>query len=484
MQHRRRVMVSLAATSLIASALVAWGSPASAATQTFTQPEPVVATWESTGRVSASTGSLDVPVVPDADGETSTLTVAGPALARTVDVAVQVNLIHPSVDDLDLVLVAPDGRAMTLIGDVGGVNGLDGWVEIGAFSFGGMTGPLAPYSDTSIDPEVERGLPTDFDTTPGDADAFPGAAPASFVPLFGTDVSGVWTLHAYDDTTGNVGSVTGWSIRLTYGITASPSPSTLVVSGTPQVVTDVDLMLHDVDSGHLSDTEVVLESPDGRYAHVLSDAGGSAVADLDMALDDEAGADIPESETPAAGGSYRPRNYDGGDASEPLGGVETIAMDARLSVFDGGPATGTWKLWLFQECCGASSAIASWSLRITTADPPPTPASVVSDTTAPVLSGVRLRPGLLPTGEGARLKVTSSERASLAGVVQRRREGKWQAVGTKRWSLAAGANTRTFYGKTSERRLRSGAYRVRLVATDPAGNSSATTSIRFRVDRG
>ena len=357
------------------------------------------------------------------------------------------------MDDLDLVLVAPDGRAMTLIGDVGGVNGLDGWVEIGAFGFGGMTGPLAPYSDTSIDPEVERGLPTDFDTTPGDADAFPGAAPASFVPLFGTDVSGVWTLHAYDDTTGNVGSVTGWSIRLTYGITASPSPSTLVVSGTPQVVTDVDLMLHDVDSGHLSDTEVVLESPDGRYAHVLSDAGGSAVADLDMALDDEAGADIPESETPAAGGSYRPRNYDGGDASEPLGGVETIAMDARLSIFDGGPATGTWKLWLFQECCGASSAIASWSLRITTADPPPTPASVVSDTTAPVLSGVRLRPGLLPTGEGARLKVTSSERASLAGVVQRRRDGKWQAVGTKRWSLAAGANTRTFYGKTSERRL-------------------------------
>ena len=33
-------------------------------------------------------------------------------------------------------------------------------------------------------------------------------------------------------------------------------------------------------------------------------------------------------------------------------------------------------------------------------------------------------------------------------------------------------------------RLRSGTYRVRLTATDPAGNTSATVTIRFRVDRG
>ena len=106
------------------------------------------------------------------------------------------------------------------------------------------------------------------------------------------------------------------------------------------------------------------------------------------------------------------------------------------------------------------------------------------DSTAPVLSGARLSPGRLPTGEGARLRVTSTERAALAGVVQRRREGRWRAVGTKRWSLRAGANDRVFYGKTAEQRLTSGTYRVRLTATDPAGNTSATTTIRFRVDRG
>ena len=92
-------------------------------------------------------------------------------------------------------------------------------------------------------------------------------------------------------------------------------------------------------------------------------------------------------------------------------------------------------------------------------------------------------PARLPTGEGARLRLTSSERAALSGVVQRRRDGRWRAVGTKRWSVAAGANDRTFYGKTSEQRLGSGKYRVRLTATDPTGNASPTTTLRFRVDR-
>ena len=102
----------------------------------------------------------------------------------------------------------------------------------------------------------------------------------------------------------------------------------------------------------------------------------------------------------------------------------------------------------------------------------------------PVLSGRGPKPGNLPTGAGARLRLTSSERAALSGVVQRKRDGRWRAVGSKRWSVAVGANTKTFYGKTSEQRLKSGTYRVRLTATDPAGNTSATTTIRFRVDRG
>ena len=56
--------------------------------------------------------------------------------------------------------------------------------------------------------------------------------------------------------------------------------------------------------------------------------------------------------------------------------------------------------------------------------------TAVNDTAAPLLTRAKLTPGRLPTGEGARLKVTSSEPAKLVGVVQRKRDGKWRSVGT------------------------------------------------------
>ena len=167
----------------------------------------------------------------------------------------------------------------------------------------------------------------------------------------------------------------------------------------------------------------------------------------------------------------------------------TLSMTASASDRWSGPPSIIWDFGDGRSATGASTshvyaAAGSYVVRVTATDAVGNARSLtrtitVTDATAPVLSGARLRPGLLPTGEGATLKVTSSERAALAGVVQRRRDGAWRTVGTKRWSVAAGANTRTFYGKTSEQRLRTGRYRVRLTATDPAGNASATTTIRF-----
>ena len=61
-------------------------------------------------------------------------------------------------------------------------------------------------------------------------------------------------------------------LTVSYGLPASPSASELVVSGLPSTVSDVNLELLDV-NGYLGNTELLLESPDGRHAHVLSDAG-------------------------------------------------------------------------------------------------------------------------------------------------------------------------------------------------------------------
>ena len=84
------------------------------------------------------------------------------------------------------------------------------------------------------------------------------------------------------------------------------------------------------------------------------------------------------------------------------------------------------------------------------------PGAPVGDRTPPVLSRARLAPDLLPTGHGARLRLTSSEAGRLIGVVERRRlNGQWRTVGTKRWSLAAGRSWKTFYGQAAQQRLAS-----------------------------
>ena len=164
----------------------------------------------------------------------------------------------------------------------------------------------------------------------------------------------MWTLHAYDDTAGNVGSVQSWSLDVYFGLPAAPSPSTLAVSGLPRDLTDVNLVLSDVDGGSCRqlDTELLLESPDGRYAHVLSDTDvRTGRRTLDLTLDDEAAADLPQIAARRVRAATDPATTTTSDQSEPIGGVDTMDMDAGLSVFDGGPANGTWKLWVFQEYC-------------------------------------------------------------------------------------------------------------------------------------
>ena len=109
-------------------------------------------------------------------------------------------------------------------------------------------------------------------------------------------------------------------------------------------------------------------------------------------------------------------------------------------------------------------------------------AAPVGDRTPPVLSRARLAPDLLPTGHGAKLKVTSTEAGRLVGVVERRKQnGQWREIGAKRWSLQAGRSSKTFYGQAAQLRLDTGKHRVRLVATDAAGNASSPVVLRFRV---
>ena len=482
MQHRSRPFVSIAAASLVASALVS-GPPASAAVGTFTQPETITITHADTEYVVAAS-TTSVALTDDAVA-TSILRVEAPPEATLSFVTVRLDLTHPRMDDLDLTLVTPSGQAMTLLSDVGGDDAFDGDLRFRGFGSGSTLSDHAMCGSTLTCVRVGA---ADFDSS-GDVEALPpgmpDSPPADFAALGGSIAPGDWTLYAGDDSAGHDGVLQGWSVEVYYALPGDPSPSMLVVDSLPGAVTDVDLTLHDVDAKTLDETELVLESPDGRRAHVLSDVAFGRVTDLELTLDDEAPAAVPYKPAPASG-AFRPFDRDAGDLYEWVDDFDTAQLDSALSAFDGAAANGTWRLYVQQEYCCVEATIDGWSLRITATDPtdPTGPPTVTTDTAAPALTNVELTPKRLPTGSGARLQVASTEAARLVGVVQLRRKGDWNRVGTKRWSVRAGANTRLFYGKTAQGRLRSGSYRVLLVATDAAGNASAEVRRRFHVDRG
>jgi uncharacterized delta-60 repeat protein len=130
-----------------------------------------------------------------------------------------------------------------------------------------------------------------------------------------------------------------------------------------------------------------------------------------------------------------------------------------------------------------------------------------TDTTAPVISNASIAPrawALKPRGaveallskkkkakKGTKIRYTLSEPARVVVRIERRkvkkRKGKkrisFVAVGSFAKAGAAGANSNPFSGRIGKKKLKPGRYRAALVASDTAGNSSATTRLPFKVVR-
>lgn len=452
-QHssRRAVLPALAITGLVAGLAVA--APASGATGSFANPAPItLADYDDDvygiNETDIALGSTAGPgsVYP------SKIEVAAPAGSTVNFLSVDVDIVHERLDDVDLMLVGPTGKSAMLVSDVGGDNAYDGVLRVSAAYFGDSRFPDATTASF--------GSPTDWDTTPGDADAFPAPAPATASPDFddleGTPATGTWSLYAVDDTNGAVGTIRDWSIGLNVALPASPSPSAVAVTGLPSGITDVNLSLHDIDLAGLEYAEVVLESPDGRRAHVISDAGGDdTLTDVNLVLDDEAAEPLRRNEAPTSG-TYRPVDYDAGDFSEFVGGADTRNLSSALSTFDGANPNGTWKLYVLQQYDGNPGAISrGWSLQITTADASATPVI-----TSPA-NGTRDKDGTVT--------VTGTAKAgSLVRV----------AVGDRTRNTVAegGAWTVTFDD------LKDGSHTFTATATDASGNASAPASVTVVVD--
>lgn len=157
----------------------------------------------------SSSGAVTIPSSGAASPYPSVINVSG--LAGALErVTVRLDgLVHTWGDDLDILLVAPDGSGVVLMSDTGGGESYAGHSLI--FDDLAPTGLL----DANLATHSGRYRPTDFE--PGDS--FPASAPAgpylaSLSSLHGIDPNGQWQLFVVDDDAGATGSLAAWTLEL------------------------------------------------------------------------------------------------------------------------------------------------------------------------------------------------------------------------------------------------------------------------------
>jgi subtilisin-like proprotein convertase family protein len=477
---RRRFRQSLAglagAAVITAGASVGMASTAQAAAGDYGNP----AQMDINNRfyLSGTSSPLTVPTSGVAAPYPAPITVTGVGGTITdVDVTLS-SVSHTFPDDLDVLLVGPNGQQTVLMSDTGGLDDLTNTTL--DFDDEAATGlPVAAQITTG------RYQPTNAE---GTGDSFPAPAPAadaagSSLSVFdGADANGEWRLFVVDDAGGDAGSISGW--RLSFDTTdgTQPFPSTVQVTGASGVVSDVDVALHGLQHSFPDDLDLMLVGPSGQKAMVMSDAGDADdVTGLELVLDDEAADPLPDA-TKLASGSFRPADYDldGNSSLEDLAfrspAPPVAGVGSPLTAFDGTDPNGAWQLYVVDDEQTDKGAIeGGWSLHITTTDPapqttPPTspssPSSPSSDASHPRVTGTAPKAGVSGVKRGANLKATLSEKvrkgtvtASTAKVM---RKGSTKVVSA---AVRYDATTRT-------------------VTVDPAAKLKAGTTYKVVVTTG
>ena len=156
----------------------------------------------------------------------STINVSGLSGNLTTLKVTLTNLSHTWPDDIDVLLVGPNGAKAILMSDVGGSSGLSNVTLI----FDPLATAALPDSDIITSGTY---LPTDFET----GDFFNSPAPVgpygtSFSVFNNTNPNGIWSLYIMDDAGGDSGSIAGgWSLNI--GTTAPVLPVITVVATDP-----------------------------------------------------------------------------------------------------------------------------------------------------------------------------------------------------------------------------------------------------------
>jgi subtilisin-like proprotein convertase family protein len=467
-----RAAAALAGLCVASSGLVlAAAAPAGAAVADAANPAPV--TSAQTVLMQSNDQDMTLPSAGPASTYPSSITYAGvPGTVSDVWVRLK-GVTHTHLDDLDVMLVSPDGHRAMVLSDAGGT---------------GVTGATLFFTDSMPNSVQDSSAPTNnayHPTNYGSGDVFPAPAPDgtsignSFSVFDGVDPNGQWQLFVNDDFAGDVGVISGWDLDLQID---SPVPATSVtVSGTTGPITDVDVQLHGVDALCANDFDMLLVGPQGQQAMVFSDvAGCDNMSSREFTLDDEAANTVPVNAIPSAG-SYRPTDDDAWviDHDDIPGVPGSAGAGTALSVFDGTSANGTWTLYLVDDAPGTVGHLnQGWGLHITTSDAtapgtqpvpgtqPAPGAPTPTDSKAPRVTGSTPKKSATGVKRGAVVKAVFSEKmrgSSLTGKTVRL---------VKKGSTKAVKATVTYVAAS------------RTVVLDPAVKLAAHTTYRLVVTTG
>ncbi|MBN2578729.1 MAG: tandem-95 repeat protein [Pirellulales bacterium] len=196
----------------------------------------------SSSGVFSNPASIAIPYFGYVNPYPSNIIVSG--MSGTVtDVNVSLNdITHSFPDDIDILLVGPQGQTMILMSDCG-----DGWS-------GGIANVFLTLDDQAPGflpngPQIFSGTykPTNYPV--GSQDFFPAPAPdgpygANLAVFNGAAANGLWSLYVYDDNNGmNIGQIAGgWSLEIT--------------------TTDGQFLVSDVDVGE-GDVQMTLQADHG-----------------------------------------------------------------------------------------------------------------------------------------------------------------------------------------------------------------------------
>lgn len=173
---------------------------------------------EATTQTFNNAAAITINPVGNASLYPSNIVVSGVSSFTRMEVRLN-GLSHTYLDDLDILLVGPQGQRAILMSDAGGVN--PGATNINLTFSQSATSPIP---DAAI-PATGTFRPSNYVDTPTSSlvDTFsapgPGALtnePADLFAFNGTNPNGIWNLYVVDDASGDAGSISGgWTLTFT-----------------------------------------------------------------------------------------------------------------------------------------------------------------------------------------------------------------------------------------------------------------------------